>query len=48
MWPMKGPESGEQALMDLLIRQPDTRNHICVLLGFSLLFSSAGVLRLFR
>jgi len=45
---MNGPESGKQALMDLRVRQPDTRDHICVLFGFSLLFSSAGVLRLFR
>jgi len=42
VWPMKGPESWKQALMDLLVRQPDTRNHICVLFDFSLLFSSAG------
>jgi len=39
VWSMKGQESGKQALMDLLVRQPDTRNHICVLVDFSLLFN---------
>jgi hypothetical protein len=34
VWPMKGPESGKQALMDLLVRQSDARNHIwCYLIS---------------
>ena len=48
VWSMKGPKSGKQTLMYLFVPWPDTRNHICVFFDFILMFSSAGVPRLFR
>jgi hypothetical protein len=47
VWSMQSPQCGKQTLMELLVRWPDSRNRICVFFDFSLLFSSAGGLRLF-
>ena len=47
VWPMKGPESWNQALMDLLIRQPDTRlsvNRILVTIFVCYLISACCLL----